>query len=140
MELWFNDDDCEEDNGEAGVSEALGGHGLGEPDKADPVIGSCADKQADKMDVVAETVGPVVPTIDKVMEEDKKKELLKAGGQDGRGGGDCRARGPHHRQGHGGGQEEGVTESRWTRWTWWRRLSGPWSPPSTRSWRRTRRR
>ena len=77
-ELWFNDDDCEEENGEAGVSEALGGPALGEPDKADPVIGSCADKQADKMDVVAETVGPVVPTIDKVMEEDKKKELLKA--------------------------------------------------------------
>jgi len=76
-ELWFNDDDCEEENGEAGVSEALGGPGVGEPDKADPVTGSCADKQADKMDVVAESVGPVVPTIDKVMEEDKKKELLK---------------------------------------------------------------
>ena len=75
-ELWFNDDECEEESGEAVTS------GAGEPDKSE--VTTTPEKQ-DKVEVNSVTswtengVGGVgqVRTIDKVMEEDKKKELLK---------------------------------------------------------------
>jgi len=83
-ELWFNDDDCEDETvaDPAVTSETVTGEpgDSGEPDKH---VNNC-DKILDVGSVVtgqdtsASTVTAVaVPTIDKLMEEDKKKELLK---------------------------------------------------------------
>ena len=70
-ELWFNDDECEEESAEAVTS------GSGEPDKNE--VTTTPDKP-DKVEISGTTEtenGGQVRTIDKVMEEDKKKELLK---------------------------------------------------------------
>jgi len=64
-ELWFNDDECDEENPDNGVTS-----GAGEPDKS---VANC-----EKTDKIEMNVGDnVLPTIDNVMEEDKKKELMK---------------------------------------------------------------
>jgi len=64
-ELWFNDDECDEENPDNGVTS-----GAGEPDKS---VANC-----EKPDKIEMNVGDnVLPTIDNVMEEDKKKELMK---------------------------------------------------------------
>lgn len=72
-ELWFNDDDCEEEPGESVSS------GSGEPDKALVVTGNACDKVgAEKIESSPADNGvSSVPPLDKVMEEDKKKELLE---------------------------------------------------------------
>lgn len=71
-ELWFNDDDCEEDPGESVSS------GSGEPDKAVVVTGNSCEKVAEKIESSPADNGvSSVPPLDKVMEEDKKKELLE---------------------------------------------------------------
>jgi len=72
-ELWFNDDDCEEEPGESVSS------GSGEPDKALVVTGNACDKvAAEKIESSPADNGvSSVPPLDKVMEEDKKKELLE---------------------------------------------------------------
>lgn len=72
-ELWFNDDDCEEEPGESVSS------GSGEPDKALVVTGNACDKVgAEKIESSPADDGvSSVPPLDKVMEEDKKKELLE---------------------------------------------------------------
>jgi len=79
-ELWFNDDDCEEEPGESVSS------GSGEPDKDMAAVVAGADDTCDKV-AAAEKVetSPTdngvssMPPLDKVMEEDKKKELLLKG-------------------------------------------------------------
>jgi len=87
-ELWFNDDDCEDEVPDAGAG--LSGVS-GEPDKGAmesngvaPVVSS--EKVLPLSEPVTSVVpapdtqvlSPVtVPTIDRLMEEDKKKELLK---------------------------------------------------------------
>ena len=71
-ELWFNDDDCEEEPGESVSS------GSGEPDKAMVVTGNSCEKVAEKIESSPADNGvSSVPPLDKVMEEDKKKELLE---------------------------------------------------------------
>lgn len=71
-ELWFNDDDCEEEPGESVSS------GSGEPDKDMVVTGNGCEKMgAEKIESSPADNGvSSVPPLDKVMEEDKKKELL----------------------------------------------------------------
>merc|ERR1712176_420115 len=74
-ELWFNDDDCEEESGESVSS------GSGEPDKEMVVTGNNACEKiiggAEKIESSPTDNGvSSVPPLDKVMEEDKKKELL----------------------------------------------------------------
>ena len=73
-ELWFNDDDCEEESGESVSS------GSGEPDKEMVVTGNNACEKiggAEKIESSPADNGvSSVPPLDKVMEEDKKKELL----------------------------------------------------------------
>ena len=70
-ELWFNDDDCEEEPGESVSS------GSGEPDKA-LVVTACDKVGAEKIESSPVDNGvSSVPPLDKVMEEDKKKELLE---------------------------------------------------------------
>ena len=71
-ELWFNDDDCEEEPGESVSS------GSGEPDKDMVVTGNGCEKiGAEKIESSPADNGvSSVPPLDKVMEEDKKKELL----------------------------------------------------------------
>jgi len=82
-ELWFNDDeDFEEENGVSGsVSSASQpvagpGEGVGEPDKEGAVLPGGDTNSCDKAAAVPASLAPELPTIDKVMEEDKKKELL----------------------------------------------------------------
>lgn len=74
-ELWFNDEDCEDEAGESISS------GSGEPAKEIVPNNTC-----DKPDKIGEaitatepkaTLPTATPSIDQVMEEDKKKELLK---------------------------------------------------------------
>ena len=90
-ELWFNDDDCEDEVPDTGAGLSVVG---GEPDKSDTngeVTSAPIVTQGDKVvtnsepmvssmvvtDTTASVVSNPVPTIDKLMEEDKKKELLK---------------------------------------------------------------
>ena len=74
-ELWFNDDDCEEEPGESVSS------GSGEPDKDMAVVvtgNTCEKVGGEKIESSpAENGVSSVPPLDKVMEEDKKKELLE---------------------------------------------------------------
>ena len=74
-ELWFNDDDCEEEPGESVSS------GSGEPDKDMVVTGNGCEKiGAEKIESSPADNGvSSVPPLDKVMEEDKKKEAPKKG-------------------------------------------------------------
>lgn len=74
-ELWFNDEDCEDEAGESISS------GSGEPDKE--IVPNSCDKPEKIGEIVTGTEAKVTlqtggaPPLDKVMEEDKKKELLK---------------------------------------------------------------
>lgn len=73
-ELWFNDEDCEDEAGESISS------GSGEPDKE--IVPNTCDKPEKIGDTITatetkSTLPSAAPSIDQVMEEDKKKELLK---------------------------------------------------------------
>ena len=74
-EMWFNDDEDFDDEGSSSVGP--GPTPAGEPNKATAVVGSVSTVTANSCEKVAEAVAAVteVPSIDKLMEEDKKKEL-----------------------------------------------------------------
>merc|ERR1712013_148139 len=74
-EMWFNDDEGFDDEGSSSVGP--GPTPAGEPNKATAVVGSVSTVTANSCEKVAEAVAAVteVPSIDKLMEEDKKKEL-----------------------------------------------------------------
>merc|ERR1719414_1733409 len=73
--MWFNDDEDFDDEGSSSVGP--GPTPAGEPNKATAVVGSVSTVIANSCEKVAEAVAAVteVPSIDKLMEEDKKKEL-----------------------------------------------------------------
>merc|ERR1712179_831242 len=74
-EMWFNDDEDFDDEGSSSVGP--GPTPAGEPNKATAVVGSVTTVTTNSCEKVAEAVAAVteVPSIDKLMEEDKKKEL-----------------------------------------------------------------
>jgi len=76
-EMWFNDDEDFDDEGSSSVGP--GPTPAGEPNKATAVVGSVTTVTSNSCEKVAEAVVAAavteVPSIDKLMEEDKKKEL-----------------------------------------------------------------
>jgi len=75
-EMWFNDDEDFDDEGSSSVGP--GPTPAGEPNKATAVVGAVTTVTTNTCEKVAEAVTAVteVTSIDKLMEEDKKKELL----------------------------------------------------------------
>jgi len=77
-ELWFNDDEDFDDEGSSSVGPAGPVTPAGEPNKAAPgvtaAVTAVSTNSCEKAGVVAAVND--VPSIDKLMEEDKKKELL----------------------------------------------------------------